>query len=446
MKRRRSSLALRVTSGVATAGVIAGASFFAAAPAAAMADCLPANTVDSATGSAADIQALLDASAPVVCLTGSFVLTAPLDVTASTTVLGLGSGATLDGGAATPLLEMNWSDSWTIENLRLTGAVDNAVYSSGPLTVRDSTFEGNTGSYGAAIYADGELTVSGSAFRDNVVSDQGGAVFARQFLEVTTSTFEGNEAGNLGGAIFGYGSIDIASSTFDDNTGVNGGGAAYARDDLAVVNSTFFGNTSDDAALSMEGGSVMSSTFLDNTSAVSSNVAPTFVGNIFALTGVQVRQLEWFSGEPAVDGGGNLFTSSAATEDVFTPPSASSRFDQTVADIFTTGLLADNGGPTPTLALNPTGPAIGAVPAGAALIDQRGVSRPTPADAGSFQYVAPVVPETPAVAPAATAPARLPDTGFGGTGFLALAGGLLAAGGLLFAGSRRQMRRSTTRS
>ncbi|MCB9942029.1 MAG: DUF4114 domain-containing protein [Geminicoccaceae bacterium] len=73
------------------------------------------------------------------------------------------------------------------------------------------------------------------------------------------------------------------------------------------------------------------------------------------------------------DGGGNVL---------------SDRDGVSIADVFATGELADNGGPTPTLALldGSSNPAVGAaVPSGGDEVDQRGFARDVAPDAGAFE-------------------------------------------------------------
>jgi hypothetical protein len=415
---RPSSRRLRVTAGVASAGVVAGFSFFAAAPAVAAtdADCTSANTVDATVGTAADIQTLLAASTPLICLTGVFVDTPTLLITAPVTLHGTAGSATLDGAVSGSILVVLADIDITVENLRLTGARSNgaggAIDSPGDVTIVNSLVDDNVAYAGGALYVDGGVQIIGSTFRDN-------------------------RSDAFGGAIMAYGASTIESSTFEDNTSGGGAGAAEIPATLAVRNSTFVGNAGTGGALNFFSGSVTNSTFLDNSYAMNSIAsAPTLIGNIFASSGTQVRQLRSNSAV-MTDDGGNLFTSTTAQENHLPAPSAASRFGLLASDIFATGALADNGGPTQTIALNPDGPAIGAVPAGGTTTDQRGAPREGRVDAGAFQYVPPV---TPAAAPALAATGSEP----GVLGILAAA--LLAAGGLALGVLRLQPRRTTTRS
>ncbi|MGC8464642.1 MAG: choice-of-anchor Q domain-containing protein, partial [Acidimicrobiales bacterium] len=115
---------------------------------------------------------------------------------------------------------------------------------SGVNTVMGTTFSGNTaGSSGGAIFAVGSLAVSSSTFNGNVSEDTGGAVSAglpqrASSVSISTSTFANNTAEGRGGAIdIGNGyypgaasaQLSIASSTLLDNTSMAGGGGVASQ-------------------------------------------------------------------------------------------------------------------------------------------------------------------------------------------------------------------------
>jgi LPXTG-motif cell wall-anchored protein len=100
-----------------------------------------------------------------------------------------------------------------------------------------------------------------------------------------------------------------------------------------------------------------------------------------------------------------------------------------VALLFDGATLADNGGPTETVALYAGSPAVDAVPAGepSVTVDQRGVARDARSDAGAYEYVP------------APAPQALAATGSTTAGWAAAAAGvLLAAGAAVIATARRR--------
>lgn len=429
------SRAVRAASGVASFGVVIGFSLFAASPASAatVADCLPANTVDATTGTSADIQTLLDAGTPVICLSGTFTLTAGLTYDYDATLYGL-SSAVLDGdGLYTILQDLDYADTLTVENLRLTngsgnngGAIDgygvvvhNSTFdhndatfggaiSADTLEITDSVFEQNTAAVGGAVAAS-QVTAARSTFTSNDSDTSGGAIFGSE-VNVDASTFEGNTAFFLGGAIAGYGTVTVENSTFVDNTGApdtGAGGAVFAQ-----------------------GGSVTQSTFLGNTASSGQSLAnagaPIYLrGNIFAGSTTEAHLFD-ATATSLFDDSGNLFTTSQATESALGSVQPSTQFGLTTLAIFDGATLADNGGPTRTVALYAGSPAIGAVPAGSLSVDQRGVTRPAVSDAGAYEFVEPV----------------LAATGSAPSGWLAGAGALLLAGGALVLGLARRVVRA----
>ncbi|HOT33680.1 MAG TPA: choice-of-anchor Q domain-containing protein [Rhodoglobus sp.] len=430
------SRAVRVASGLASFGVVVGFSLVAASPASAAtdADCTPLNTVDATTGTSTDIQTLLTASTPVICLSGTFTLTAGLTYDYDVTLHGLPS-ATLDGDGSYGILTDTGTHTLIVENLRFTNgnAFDGGAINGYGVLVNNSSFDNNSAtSFGGAIAAYG-TEINNSVFEDNTAAF-GGAV-AAGFVGVSASTFTQNSADASGGAIYGYGggigAVAVDSSTFEANTAQFVGGAIASYGSLAVDNSTFVGNSTEDefgqgGAIGAESGTVFQSTFLDNSSGSgsaasiykSSDTELTLRGNIFAGS-VDEHLFADGTGQFA-DAGGNLFTTSEATESSLSGVQPSTLFDLTTLAIFNGATLADNGGPTFTVALYAGSPAINAVPADADSlpVDQRGVARPDVSDAGAYEFVAPVLAATGSV----------PSGILGGAAALLLGAGALAVG------------------
>jgi predicted outer membrane repeat protein len=98
----------------------------------------------------------------------------------------------------------------------------NSVGGGGLLTVRDSTFTGNTATEGGAIYNDalGTLAVHGSTFSGNTASDSGGGLYNLGTAALQESTLSGNSAGSGGGGIFNAasGALTIDDSSVEHNS------------------------------------------------------------------------------------------------------------------------------------------------------------------------------------------------------------------------------------
>lgn len=431
--RRRST---RVALGLAS---VAGFTLLGTAPALAAeaSDCTAGNTVDAgAGGTRADIQTLLDADTAVICLSGTFDVDVTLFADYGVTLFGL-SNAVLDGGGTDQIFYNSTSDTTTVQNITFqNGYVDGngGAINAYAVVAIDSTFIDNEADDdGGAIYSYATIS-QGSTFEGNI-GDFGGAIYGETSVEAENSTFVGNE-GQYGGAIFTYGVATATASTFADN-GAQSGGAILGDDEVQIENSTFVSNSAGNGGAVLGGsGQVIQSTFLENGAADSESV---YVwdgnidvrGNIFAGSAGGVAQVGGDDDDTITDLGGNIFTTSAATESELTDVQASTLFEISTALIFDGATLADNGGPTQTVALYAQSPAVDAVPAGSpsVTVDQRGVARDAVSDAGAYEFVAAIAPDKPALA----------ATGSSVSGWAAgAAGALLAAGAVAIAAVRRR--------
>ncbi|MBN8866534.1 MAG: Ig-like domain repeat protein [Solirubrobacterales bacterium] len=143
----------------------------------------------------------------------------------------------------------------------LGGAIENA----GTLTVKDSTFFGNTGSSGGAITnnAGGTLTAQDSTFAGNTTSSVGGGAIIsfgtttvirsavinnsgpinggginiqpNGTLTLSSSTVANNTSGTLGGGISNLGTLNVFSSTIADNTGSGGSAIATGNENVTLA-------------------------------------------------------------------------------------------------------------------------------------------------------------------------------------------------------------------
>jgi hypothetical protein len=229
-----------------------------------------------------------------------------------------------------------------------------AIYNrGGTLRVNGSTFSGNSG-LGAGIHNElGTVEINDSTFSDNRGVSQGGGIYNSGAMTVNGSTFSGNRADYGGGIATGGGDLTVSNSTFSGNSvNVQGGGILVSGGTVEVGNSTFSGN-----GASGGGGGIYNSgspvTLLNTIVAAS-----TTGGNC--------------SG-PVTDGGHNLEDGASCG---FSATTSRSSMDPLFA-----GGLADNGGPTGTIALRPNSPAVDDIPrgeggCGAVTEDQRGVARP----------------------------------------------------------------------
>ncbi|MCB0186453.1 MAG: right-handed parallel beta-helix repeat-containing protein, partial [Caldilineaceae bacterium] len=272
---------------------------------------------------------------------GVITLTQTIEVVTATTIDGAGQQVTLSGGGKLPVFEVAEDATLAVTNLTIAdgfGATGGGITNRGVVTVTNSTLAGN-GSYGGgAIANSGTLTVINSTFADNFtgVYQFGGAAIANY-----------------------QGAVTVINSTFSANQSDGpGGGISNDQGAVALTNCTFFGNRATEG------------------------------GGIYNVNGTLTVTNTVIAGSPA---GGNCSgpLAIASTHNLSDDDSCGASFAQVDVAALKLGTLADNGGPTPTIALNAGSVAIDAgddtrCPA----TDQRGVMRPAGAhcDIGAFEF------------------------------------------------------------
>jgi CSLREA domain-containing protein len=223
---------------------------------------------------------------------------------------------------------------------------------------------------GGGILNDGDLTVTNSTISGNTAPNDGGGITNRGLLAVTNSTITGNSS-HHGAGIRNIGTATITNSTISGNTSANQGGGIYNDGGaLTVTNSTISGNT----AVNQGGG-------------IFADAAETLRNAIVA-------------GNTAPDGPDII-----GSVDV-----ASNTLDGDATDILDPAGLADNGGPTQTIALalvagNPAVDAGDTATCAAAPVsglDQRGQPRPSACDIGAYEAQPPTIAAHADVSAAAT--------------------------------------------
>jgi CSLREA domain-containing protein len=247
---------------------------------------------------------------------------------------------------------------------------------------RQLTIDGN----GSRIFQmnDGAMELNGITFTRGG-GNEGGAIRSHATLIVNDCVFTNNTTMSRGGAIYNGGAGRISRTTFVNNRagapGFSGGpsGGAIANEGvLHAFNSTFYGNIAEGDG-SVGGGALVNiygaSSIRLTCSTVASNCTSGSGGGIKSLAGSLTLNNTIVSG--------NTASTNANVAGTLTGFSSFNLLDANTADIFATGLLADNGGPTPTLALKSNGLAVdagtNALAADASLVplptDQRGLPR-----------------------------------------------------------------------
>ncbi len=304
--------------------------------------------------------------------------------------IGAGNGtltvrnATIDGniarnGGAIGTNGSLYLDNTNILNNRTTAetggyADGGGIFASGStVLIDDSLIAGNRttsgDTFGGGLISSGNTTIRDSVFRDNYVGYQGGGLRS-SYLTVTNSVFEGNSAGRNGGGIYADNSLDIANSTVSGNTAGGYGGGIRATT-VNGVNLTVSGNQSYG-----EGGGIRASYVNLDHSTVSGNstTGPSgYGGGISASTSLTLQDSIILGNEARGVSGTDEVNPTTFTFNGLNIVGADyTAFDASLyalavnadpADVFLTtatsatstvafGVLADNGGAVPTIALN----------------------------------------------------------------------------------------------
>ncbi|MDS4042514.1 MAG: right-handed parallel beta-helix repeat-containing protein [Candidatus Competibacter sp.] len=290
------------------------------------------------------------------------------------------------------------------------GPASNGITISGSNAVRIFTVGCTGGGACNPSPSANTVTFDGLILQNGFVSNaRGGAIrqtdSANTTVFVLNSTFLNNSASQAGGAIANRdGSLTVRNSTFSGNvvTGSagnnNGGGAIYVETNgpsLTLENSTFFNNQTTTAALGDAIRIASGSTALLNNNTFSNNSAGTNTDGI-NNAGTLTLQNNILTGTTcnssvAITGNNNLINGATSGSNTtacgLTDGSNGNKigsFDPALV------ALADNGGPTQTMAIPNTSPAYNAGGTNCVSTDQRGVTRPQfdTCDMGAFEFSA----------------------------------------------------------
>ena len=330
----------------------------------------------------------------------------------------IGGGAIFAGG----LSEVVISNSRFFAN---TGSNGGGVLNRGStLTIVNSIFRDNEatsynedgGQYGngGGLYIDGmayedvgpngDFHLCGSVFFNNGAKQHGSAVFGYFYPGSTAyidrchfdrNTFTGSPGGS-GGLYHGAIPLFLTNSTFSGNTALQGHGAALQMESsegtvVNATNCTFYGNEAEGNA-----GAIFASnsplfatncTFAENRADYAPAIfkgqsgSVTLTNSLFSNNGTDNEYSAVACHESFTDGGGNIQWPATKNNGNADMPCVEGIL---FADPLL-GELADNGGPTPTLALGAGSPAID-LGANCPTTDQTGAVRETTCDAGAIQF------------------------------------------------------------
>ena len=328
---------------------------------------------------------------------------------------GAGGGGISNDGTMT-LTNSTISDNNVNSGVDGGGGINNA---GGSMTLINTTVSGNTvgpgcsGSSctGGGIYNFGTLTLTDSTISNNQASSpigsDGGGIRNVSMLFVTDSTISGNTANRNGGGLYSSNRATVTGSTITGNI-ANFGGGVVNDNMFTLTNSTVSGNTASagGGGLSTAGGGTSNLSY----STVAFN--DTGINSSGAITNL--------SGTIIADSTAGANCTGTTTDQGFNLSSdGSCGFSVANHSLPNTdpllAALADNGGPTQTMALQAGSPAIGAGGTACPPTDQRGAARPSSGcDIGAVELT---VPRLPLPIVNLTSPVRGVDTRTGLGGF-----------------------------
>ncbi len=308
------------------------------------------NLNDSGAGSLR--QAVIDANANAgadeitFSIDGTITLTSgEISITDSVTITGNGADKTIiSGNNASRVFNVNASgktitfDGLSITKGRVGGNGGGIYVDIGTVNVSNSIISGNSASNsgGGIFFANGTINVSDSTISDNSASDHGGGIYHNSgTMTVSNSTVSGNSASgsvSFGGGIFVTGgTVAVSNSTVSGNMAKSNGGGIYGNTGTVnIVNSTISGNRvtegqNDGGGIYIDGGTV--------------NLLNSIVIGNTATSGADV-----YHNRGTVNAKYNTYGTCNITLDM-------TNIQSTATAVFGANVLADNDGPTKTIAL-----------------------------------------------------------------------------------------------
>ncbi len=239
-----------------------------------------------------------------------------------------------------------------------------AVFNRGTLTVRDSLITANRARrHGGGIYNIGTMTLIDSTIQNN-------------------SADIGNEPNESGGGIYNTGVATIANCTIANNVASQSASGIANSGSMTITNSTLSGNSTTLAEIASGAAVINAGTLTISYTTITENIGTTSGAVFSAPDTIQIS---------------NSIIANNAPADCSYPassPVSGTNLDSdgschgfTITGDPLLGPLADNGGPTQTHGVDPSGPAADAATGSCPAADQRGETRPqgSACDLGSFE-------------------------------------------------------------
>jgi hypothetical protein len=283
------------------------------------------------------------------------------------------SSAPRGGGICSLHADLSLTRSTVSNNASLTNiSSGGGIYAGGNVVLIDSTVSGNTTDFnGGGIHATaGSVTLTRSTISNNTGTNQAGGILSDTgAVTLIDSTISGNNGGGFGGGVRtgggGAGSLTVTNSTISGNTAGYGGGIFVNSTPFTLTHVTLVGNnTGASNASSPHGDQLM--VFNPNGNQI---IQSSIIANPTGLAGTHNAIGAQFGSVPiTITGGNNLLFNPGILVAASFATAPSSGDPKLLA-------LADNGGPTKTMALGAGSAAIDAAESGDSFnlgTDQRG--------------------------------------------------------------------------
>ncbi len=209
-------------------------------------------------------------------------------------------------------------------------------HQSGTLNLSNSTVSGAKAYYigGIMNFNGAILTINSSTISGNTAISNGGGIGNWGPLTITSSTISGNTATSNCGGIYNFGILTMISSTVSGNTATSYGGGIYNALTMTIISSTVSGNNASygGGICNFLGGLsyLLNTVIINNTSGTGAD--------IYNISFIDAYYCWYKEISGSINGNSNITTAYTAGS---------------------LGDLADNGGPTKTMAVNTGAPAIG---------------------------------------------------------------------------------------
>jgi hypothetical protein len=271
----------------------------------------------------------------------------------------------------------------------------------GAVTVINSTFEANTADWGGGVYLySGSLSLSASKLSGNTAASGGGGIGEDGgAITIISSTLQGNTADWGGGLDVDGGTFTMTASTLASNTAGSLGGGAFNDYELFAANCTVYGNVA-----AWGGGLYNEHTAALTACTISDNSTSNLGGGVYNTASGVTNLIDTIvAADMGSDGADDINGTGSGqvtgSHDLIGTGGSGGITDGAAGNIVLTNLddlglrpLANNGGPTETMALVAGSAAIGAgavadYPGSMTTIttDQRGAPLGTPPDIGAYQ-------------------------------------------------------------